>query len=185
MNTQNTGFSGTRLLIVLGFGLVIMAAGQGCQMSGGHCGPMGGGMMDGGMMGSMHGNASDASEAETVDDPSLDDETTQWLQGAHGFDGVADRTGQDVVVVEVGAGDGLEYGSPAVRVDPGTTIRWRWTGKGGRHDVAFATADISSSLKGEAGATFTHTFDTSGTYRYECTPHAGIGMRGAVIVASK
>ena len=121
-----------RLLLVLGVGLVIMAAGHGCQMPGERCGAMEGGMMDG-RMGPMHGNASGASDAKTVDDPSLDDETAQWLQGARGFDGVADRTGQDVVVVEVGAGDGLEYGSPAVRVDPGTTIRWRWTGKGGRH----------------------------------------------------
>jgi len=23
-----------------------------------------------------------------------------------------------------------------------------------------------------------------GTYRYDCTPHAGVGMRGAVIVSS-
>ena len=169
-------------LLVLGVGLVIMAAGHGCQMPGERCGAMEGGMMDG-RMGPMHGNASGASDAKTVDDPSLDDETAQWLRGARGFDGVADRTDQNVVVVDVGAGDGLEYGSPAVRVDPGTTIRWRWTGKGGRHDVAFATADINSSLKGEAGATFTHTFDTAATYRYECTPHAGIGMRGAVIVS--
>jgi len=81
-----------RLLIVLGLGVVVMAAGQGCQMSDGHCGPMNGGMMGGGM-GPLHGTAPDASEAKPVDDSSLDDETTQWLQGARGFDGGADRTG--------------------------------------------------------------------------------------------
>ncbi len=114
---------------------------------------------------------------------SLTDETKRWLRGARGFDAVEDRTGQDEVVIEVGAGDGLQYGPAAVRVDPGTAVRWRWTGRGGLHDVAFANADVRTSLRGEEGAEFSHTFDAPGEYRYECTPHAGVGMRGIVIVA--
>jgi hypothetical protein len=35
------------------------------------------------------------------------------------------------------------------------------------------------------GATFSYTFDDPGEYRYECTPHAGIGMRGPIIVAGE
>ena len=114
---------------------------------------------------------------------SLGTETTQWLRDARGFEAVADRRGQDEVVVEVGAGDGLQYSPVAVRVDPGTTIRWRWTGKGGLHNVDVVNAEISTELRGEKGAEFTHTFNEPGAYRYECTPHAGVGMRGAVIVA--
>jgi halocyanin-like protein len=134
----------------------------------------------------MHGDPGGGPSAaadSTLEAASLGTETTQWLRGARGFEAIADRRGQDEVVVEVGAGDGLQYGPVAVRVDPGTTIRWRWTGKGGLHNVDVVNAEISTELRGEKGAEFTHTFNEPGAYRYECTPHAGVGMRGAVIVA--
>lgn len=112
----------------------------------------------------------------------LDVQTEQWLGGTRGFETIADRTGESAVVVEVGAGNGLTYASAAVRVDPGTTIRWEWTGNGGLHDVAFANKDVTASLRGEQGDTFVQTFAEPGEYRYECTPHASVGMRGVVIV---
>ncbi len=112
----------------------------------------------------------------------LEAETEQWLRNARGFEAVEDRTDEAEVIVEVGAGDGLQYAPAAVRVEPGTTIRWRWTGQGGLHDVAFVNGEVSTSLQGDEGAEFTYTFDAPGTYRYECTPHAGVGMRGVVIV---
>ncbi len=127
----------------------------------------------------------DETREPAVDGLTLADETTQWLRGARGFDAVADRTGQDEVVVEVGAGDGLQYGPVAVRIDPGTTVRWRWTGRGGLHNVAFLNAGVRTSLKGKEGATFAYTFDAPGEYRYECTPHAGVGMRAVVVVAER
>ncbi len=134
------------------------------------------------MQAAMQEEDPDAPGAASVDDPSLDPETAQWVQGVRGFEEVTDRTSEDEIVVEVGAGDGLQYAPAAVRVDPGTTVRWRWTGRGGLHDVAFTNADVRTSLRGEEGATFAHTFDSPGAYRYECTPHAGVGMRGAIIV---
>ncbi len=140
------------------------------------------------MRAAMHGvdiATPDSADETAFEERSLSDETGQWLRGARRFEGVKDRTGQDEVVVEVGTGDGLRYGPTAVRVDPGTTVRWRWTGQGGLHDVAFANADIASSLKEAAGTTFAYTFDTPGEYRYECTLHASVGMRGAVIVAGE
>ena len=124
-------------------------------------------------------------DGETFEGSSLTDETTQWLQGARVAEGVEDRTGEAEVTVEVGAGDGLQYAPAAVRVDPGTTIRWHWTGQGGLHNVAFLNADVSTSLREEEGTEFPHTFDAPGEYRYECTPHSGVGMRGAVIVTSQ
>lgn len=140
------------------------------------------------MQAAMHGD--DVASAGEVDETtfegiSLTDKTEQWLQGARGFQTVQDRTGQAEVVVDVGTGDGLQYGPVAVRVDPGTTVRWRWTGQGGLHNVAFVNAEITTSLKGDEGATFEYTFDVAGEYRYECTPHAGVGMRGAILVAEK
>jgi halocyanin-like protein len=134
----------------------------------------------------MHGDPGGAPSAaadSALGAASLGTKTTQWLRGARGFEAIADRRGQDEVVVEVGAGDGLQYGPVAVRVDPGTTIRWRWAGKGGLHNVDVVNAEISTELRGEKGGEFTHTFNEPGAYRYECTPHAGVGMRGVVIVA--
>lgn len=133
----------------------------------------------------MHGERSGdsaGSAGEVSDELDLETETKQWLGDTRGFDGVEDRTGESEVVIDVGAGTGLSYAPAAVRVDPGTTVRWRWTGNGGLHDVAFVNADVRSSLRGEQGETFTHTFAEPGEYRYECTPHAAVGMRGVVIV---
>ena len=136
------------------------------------------------MRAAMHGEtvaSGDAAEG-AFEGAGLSEEMKQWLRSARGAESIVDRTGEDEVVVEVGAGDGLRYAPAAIRVDPGTTVRWRWTGQGGLHDVAFLNADVSTSLRGEAGAEFRHTFDAPGAYTYECTPHSGVGMRGAVIV---
>lgn len=136
----------------------------------------------------MHGDPGAASSTRAdsaLPGEDLNNETRQWLQDTRGFEQIKDRRGQDEVVVEVGAGDGLQYAPAAIRVDPGTTVRWRWTGKGGLHNVAFVNVDVATSLRGEAGAEFAYTFDDAGAYRYECTPHAGVGMRGAVIVAEE
>jgi halocyanin-like protein len=134
------------------------------------------------MHGDVPGTTKDATDWQPGGDLDLESETQQWLSGTRGFETVQDRTGESEIVIEVGAGAGLSYAPAAVRVDPGTTIRWRWAGQGGLHDVAFLNADVSTSLRGEQGGTFTHTFTAPGEYRYECTPHAAVGMRGVVIV---
>ena len=136
------------------------------------------------MQAAMHGEAVASEDAAdgAFEKEGLEGETAQWLQRARGAETILDRTGENEVIVEVGAGDGLQYAPAGIRVDPGTTVRWRWTGQGGLHDVAFLNADVSTSLRDEAGAEFRYTFDAPGAYLYECTPHSGIGMRGAVIV---
>jgi len=134
----------------------------------------------------MHGDGSEGTEDSTDQrsggDLNLASETQQWLAETRGFETVEDRTGESEVVVEVGAGTGLSYAPAAVRVDPGTTVRWRWTGRGGLHDVAFENAEVETPLRGEQGEPFTHTFANPGEYRYKCTPHAAVGMKGVVIV---
>jgi halocyanin-like protein len=138
------------------------------------------------MRGTMHGDGparTDGTVDEAVaDDLNLDAKTKEWLEGTRGFETIEDRAGEREVVVEVGGGNGLTYAPAAIRVDPGTTIRWVWTGNGGLHDVAFVNTDVSASLRGEQGAEYTYTFTEPGEYRYECTPHASVGMRGVVIV---
>lgn len=142
--------------------------------------------MHGSMHARMHGEAPGQTAGATgdavFDGLDLEAQTEQWLGRTAGFETIEDRTGESEVVVKVGAGNGLTYAPAAIRVDPGTTIRWEWTGRGGRHDVAFVNADVRGSLRSKPGAEYTHSFAEPGEYRYECTPHAPAGMRGVVIV---
>jgi len=110
-----------------------------------------------------------------------------FLADARLYDGtIADHTGEDEVVVDVGAGDGLAFDPPAIRIDAGATVRWEWTGEGGAHNVV-STEDSSSDF--DSGDTvddpdevFEQSFDDDGIQLYVCTPHRGAGMLGAIEV---
>ena len=115
-------------------------------------------------------------------------EVTEWLSDVGNYDGtVADRTGQNEVSVTTGAegNDGnFAFEPAAVRIETGSTVTWEWTGKGGSHNVvADSGADFESDLVSEEGFTFEQTFESSGVITYYCTPHRGVGMKGAIIVA--
>ena len=92
-----------------------------------------------------------------------------------------------------GGGDGAGYrvvrnlddffAPDIVRVDVGTEVEWRNTGRN-PHTV---TADDGSFDSGvlENGGEFEHTFDTPGVFRFTCLLHGkpgGIGMTGIVVV---
>ncbi|MFB6121221.1 MAG: plastocyanin/azurin family copper-binding protein [Halobacteriaceae archaeon] len=110
--------------------------------------------------------------------------------------GVADRTGEDVVEVTVGAMTSIDVPDPdvpdrapfafaprAVKVSRGTTIRWIWVSNPFDfpipHDVTSldtmpdGSRLFSSGLKQytDADPTFEHTFDERDTHLYFCTPH--------------
>ena len=110
-----------------------------------------------------------------------------WFDGVSNYDGTVDLRGYDAVTIEVGAKGDMGYfkfDPAAIAVSPGTTVTWRWTGKGGSHDVrAESGAFRSGDLVDDAGHEFTHTFDSPGVFKYYCTPHRSMGMRGAVFVA--
>lgn len=112
------------------------------------------------------------------DDASFDD----WLEGANGYDGMADRTGTDETTVQVGAGGGLAFAPAAIEVDVGTTVVWEWTGRGSSHNVVERDGAFESEYYGAEGETFSHTFEEAGEFAYFCTPHRGQGMRGGVAV---
>lgn len=88
--------------------------------------------------------------------------------------------GDEPVVVADGAPTvtlrDIEFQPAAVQVPTGTTVTWEWDDGDVVHDVA--GDDFASELK--ADGEFAHTFDTPGTYTYECTVHPG--MVGRVIV---
>lgn len=110
-----------------------------------------------------------------------------WFDGVSNYDGTLDLRGRDAVTVDVGVRGNIgfyKFGPPAIAVSPGTTVTWRWTGKGGDHDVrAESGAFRSGAIVGRSGHTFSHTFDDPGVYKYYCTPHRSMGMKGAVFVA--
>lgn len=109
----------------------------------------------------------------------------QWFANVDNFEAVTDRTDRAAVTVVVGAdgnGGAFAYAPPAIRVTSGTPITWEWSGEGGSHDVVAVDGSFASALQADSGATFTHTFERPGVYRYYCTPHRSLGMKGAVLV---
>jgi plastocyanin len=74
--------------------------------------------------------------------------------------------------------------NPACIVVPaGSAVTWTNSGMA-NHTV---TSDTGAPVTFDSGAlgsggTFTFTFASPGTVNYHCTPHAGIGMVGTVIV---
>ncbi|WP_396613050.1 halocyanin domain-containing protein [Haloferax sp. S1W] len=109
-----------------------------------------------------------------------------WFERTDNYDGVHDKTGQDSVTVLVGAegnGGGFAFGPAAVKVSPGTTVVWEWTGEGGTHNVLERENGLfESELTGEEGFTFEYTFEEAGEYKYVCVPHETLGMVGVVVV---
>lgn len=125
------------------------------------------------------GDDSDSDNDSGSDGPSYDG----WLDDVGNFDGsVVDRTGDETVAVTVGAGNGLLFDPPAVRISPGTTVRWTWTGRGGQHNVKGDNRDFESPLDSQEGTTFEYVFDAPGAVRYLCVPHQAVGMKGVVDV---
>ncbi|MDS0300258.1 halocyanin domain-containing protein [Halogeometricum sp. S1BR25-6] len=111
-------------------------------------------------------------------------EFTAWFENVSNYDEVVDRRGASTVRVAVGApgnGGDFAFEPAAVRVDPGATVVWEWTGGGGVHNVAAADESYASELLSEAGVTFERTFE-GGISLYSCVPHEAMGMKGAVVV---
>lgn len=93
--------------------------------------------------------------------------------GACGGQSLSDITpeiGVDQVAVEDN-----RFEPRVIQVNRGTTVTWTWTGD---RDHNVVGEGFQSDLQSEG--TFTHTFDTMGSFRYLCTLHGG--MTGAVIV---
>ncbi len=114
-----------------------------------------------------------------------------WLEPVDNFGGpdeIKNFSGQNDVVVKVGVGNGpngnVGFGPPAIKVDPGTTITWEWTGEGGEHSVTegwvneisnsgsvpddnpitgyapIGSPEFESKLTAEPGFTFSWTYDS-------------------------
>lgn len=71
----------------------------------------------------------------------------------------------------------LKFLPPAIQVQPGTEVTWRFVDGSVPHNVKGDGFASETQSKG----TFSHRFGQAGEYRYTCTLHAG--MAGRVVVA--
>ena len=71
----------------------------------------------------------------------------------------------------------IRFLPPAIQVQPGTEVTWRFVDGSVPHNVKGDGFASETQSKG----TFSHRFGRAGEYRYTCTLHAG--MAGRVVVA--
>ena len=75
--------------------------------------------------------------------------------------------------------------TPAVRTVPaGTTVVWTWTNTGAESHSVRSTGTPSfpsSAILTGSGSTYSHQFNTPGTYTYDCEVH-GAAMTGSIVV---
>ena len=139
------------------------------------------------MIAIMHGDKSKNASEETNQSLEqiewIDGDDREWVQSIRGLVQPKDARDQQTVTVKVGAGEnGLQFQPAVVRVDPGTTLRFEWTGNGGSHNVNPLDLDRASPLQYEQGDTYELTLSQAGSYRYICTPHRVVDMKGLVVV---
>src|SRR6267378_3002294 len=81
-------------------------------------------------------------------------------------------------VVQVGTGG--DHFVPAVtNINVGDRVIWNWTGP--NHNTV-STNGLWGSATMSSGS-FTNTFNSAGSFGYECTIHVSFGMTGAIIVS--
>lgn len=124
-----------------------------------------------------------STDSGATEAPPTDEGVDAYLAGTENFDGeIADRTGSGEVTVTAGEmpdGSSFGFSPPAIRVDPGTTVVWEV--EEAVHTVTSVDGEFDSGVL-EPGDSWDYTFEEPGEYLYLCQPHAGIGMRGAVVV---
>lgn len=111
-----------------------------------------------------------------------------WLDGVDNYDGVVDKTGQDVVEVTVGAegNDGPNaFDPPAIHVDTDTRVVWKWAEyeEDVTHDVTAVDGQFESDSM-RPGSEYSVEFSGDGIAKYECTTASEEGMRGAIVVGA-
>jgi plastocyanin len=71
----------------------------------------------------------------------------------------------------------LKFQPPAIEVQPGTVVTWRFVDGAVPHNVKGSGFASPTQSRG----TWSHRFTSAGDYRYHCDLHAG--MEGRVVVA--
>ena len=79
-------------------------------------------------------------------------------------------------------GQSMVYSEDVLKVEVGDTVVWIPKDKG--HNVEFIIGPDAIELpkKSRINQEFTYTFEKSGVYFYQCTPHKSMGMIAVIIV---
>ena len=79
-------------------------------------------------------------------------------------------------------GQSMVYSEDVLKVEVGDTVVWKPKDKG--HNVEFIIGPDAIELpkKSRINREFTYTFEKSGVYFYQCTPHKSMGMIAVIIV---
>jgi len=114
------------------------------------------------------------------------DDLESHLEDVGNYDGtIEDHTGESEVTVQNGDVSGISqtyvFEPPAIRINQGTTVTWSWSGTAG-HSVTEENETFDSGVRSGPGESFSYEFDETGTYLYVCSPHSGLGQKGAVVV---
>jgi len=91
------------------------------------------------------------------------------------------------VDVTIGPGGNLVFSPSSVTIHPGDQVKWTWSSSG--HSTTSGSPGLPNGIWDSgihnAGATFTRTFNSAGTFPYYCTPHGGCcNMVGTVTVVN-
>ncbi len=89
--------------------------------------------------------------------------------------------------VTVGPSGNLVFSPSSVTIHPGDQVKWTWSSSG--HSTTSGSPGLPNGIWDSgihnAGATFTRTFNSAGTFPYYCTPHGGCcNMVGTVTVVN-
>jgi len=91
------------------------------------------------------------------------------------------------VDVTIGPGGDLVFSPSSVTINPGDQVKWTWSSSG--HSTTSGSPGQPNGIWDSGihnqGATFTHTFNSAGTFPYYCIPHGGCcNMVGTVMVVN-
>lgn len=114
--------------------------------------------------------------------------------GSEGSDGTP-TDGTNTTVLMVTEGDAYYFDPIGLLVEAGDTVTFandsgshsatayeEGNGQSSVTRIPDGAAAFDSGILSDHGATFDHTFETTGTYDYYCTPHKGLGMVGRIVV---
>jgi plastocyanin len=92
-------------------------------------------------------------------------------------------TGEEIPVTSDVAVDNDFFQPATIQVAAGTTVTWTWNAGAASHSVQSINTPsfTSSAIMTGGGSTYSVTFNTPGTYKYDCAVH-GLAMSGTVIV---
>ena len=149
------------------------------------------------------GGAAAVGTASASSDPSLSNQEgttttgggsggggTQTTGGGGGTQTTGGGGGGGTETVEVGPNNEFVFKpgtNEPLSITPGTKVEFVW--KSDTHNIVVESQPDGANWEGHepienSGFTYSHTFETEGTYKYYCEPHRSAGMTGTIEVGA-